>query len=257
MLSVGPFSCRSCLPSAARTRSRRPTPATGPPRPRQRPQPRTDSGRPAPPPLDGTIEGSRSAPRRCPWKDSGTGPPDLPPDRGRSRGERPDPLPVPETEKVGGREWTFGGKVDDPVVSITRPDKDKPDIIFGPDYTMTLKLKTQSQDAVEGEIDLIVKSRRGPGSRGHSGRPTPGRRPPRSGRTTPRVCRQDHRKRPKKTEKLAAGFVGIGADGKPYGNEAAFPVDIGQPVLAPSPNPQSPPSYRWLASTEDAIPTAT
>ena len=57
----------------------------------------------------------------------------------------------------------------------------------------------------------------------------------------------------KKTEKLGAGYVGMGADGKPYFNEATFPIDIGQPGYSTTPSPQKETQVSWLSSTEDGI----
>jgi hypothetical protein len=163
-------------------------------------------------------------------------------------------LPVTETENVGGREWTFGGKVDDPVVSITQPEKDKADIIFGPDYKMTLKIKTQTRTAVEGEIDFTVTKPaetrlKGMFRAAYTRSPTA----PLGPDDAPCVYGKIILKSPKKTEKLAAGFVGIGADGKPYPNEAPVPIDIGQPVHVVVPNPEKSSQVSILASTAEAI----
>src|SRR5262249_15981537 len=57
----------------------------------------------------------------------------------------------------------------------------------------------------------------------------------------------------KLTEKLAAGYVGIGADGKPYSNEAGFPIDIGKELSSHAESPQIPSQVSWLASTESAV----
>src|SRR3954454_1679098 len=83
---------------------------------------------PAPPAIDGTIEGKTFRPGEVSveaLKDwallifSRT-------DGGRETSIQVQ-LPVPDTEKVGGREWTVGGKVDDPVVTIKQQDTEKPE----------------------------------------------------------------------------------------------------------------------------------
>jgi hypothetical protein len=163
-------------------------------------------------------------------------------------------LPVRETEKVGGREWKAGGNVDDPVVTIGQPGKDKADVVFGPDYTMTLKFRAQSRDAVEGEIDFTATKPAGTRLKGafraaYRSSPTG----PIGPDDAPCVYGKIILKTPKKTEKLAAGFVGIGTDGQPYSNEPLMPVDIGQPVHTPSPNAKVPSQLSILASTNDAV----
>ena len=67
-------------------------------------------------------------------------------------------LPVPEGEKLEGREWTFGGKIEDPLVLLKRPEWKEEKGVAGPDYTLAVRLTRQSPDSVEGVIDLVVKS---------------------------------------------------------------------------------------------------
>jgi hypothetical protein len=210
---------------------------------------------PAPPPLEGTIEGKPFRPGDASLEGIKDGAILIfHQTEGGKESSIQVLLPVPETEKVGGREWTFGGKIEDPVVSIKQPDKDKSDNVFGPDYTMTVKLKTQTRDTVEGEIDFSATRPTGTKLKG-SFRAVYRRSPtaPLGPDDAPCVYGQINLKTPKKTEKLAAGFVGIGADGNPYNNESQIPVDIGQPVHAPSPNEKAPSQLSILASTGEAI----
>src|SRR5207245_2940264 len=57
----------------------------------------------------------------------------------------------------------------------------------------------------------------------------------------------------KMTEKLGAGYVGVGTDGKPYANEAAIPITIGKVMYVPLPNPEKPSQVSWLSSMEDGL----
>jgi hypothetical protein len=144
--------------------------------------------------------------------------------------------------------------IEDPVVSIKRPDKEMADNVFGPDYTMTLKFRTQTRDAVEGEIDFTATKPAGTKLKGpfravYRRSPTA----PLGPDDAPCVYGKIVLKGAKKTEKLAAGFVGVGADGKPYPNEAPVPIDVGQPIHVAVPNPEQPSQLSILASTGDAI----
>lgn len=162
-------------------------------------------------------------------------------------------LPVPDGQKLEGRNWTFGGKVDDPLVVLTRPGGEQPKGIAGPDYTLTLRLTKQTRDAVEGVVELTVKSPaatlKGPFRATYHRSPTAALGPD----DAPYIHGKIMLKSAKKTEKLAAGYVGVGADGKPYSNEASFPVNIGEAGYAPVPNAEKPSQVSWLVSTESAI----
>jgi hypothetical protein len=163
-------------------------------------------------------------------------------------------LPVPEGAKLSGREWTFGGKVDDPVVLVKRPEWDQPKTILGPDYALKVRLTNQTKDSVEGDIDLTVKNPAGTGLKGRF-RATYRKSPtaPLGPDDAPYIHGKITLKGAKKTEKLAAGYVGVGTDGKPCFNEAGFPVDVGHVEFATAASPEKPTQLSWLSSTEDAI----
>ena len=163
-------------------------------------------------------------------------------------------LPVPEGEKLEGREWKFGGKVEDPVVMVSRPDGKDPITVVGPDYTMTIRLTKQTRVSVEGEIDLTVKALDGTALKGpfravYRKSPTapldPGDAPYIHGKVVLTGARP--------TEKLAAGYVGVSADGKMYFNEVGYPINIGQEGSANAPGPEQPNQLSWLASSGNAI----
>ena len=163
-------------------------------------------------------------------------------------------LPVAEGEKVEGRDWTFGGKIDDPILALMRPGQEQGTTVFGPDYTMTLRLTKHTRDSVEGVIDLTVKkpagtALKGPFKAAYRKSPTA----PLGPEDAPYVQGKIVVKGAKRTEKLGAGYVGVGTDGKPYFNEAGFPVTVGEVGYAPFPAPESPSQLSWLASTQDAI----
>jgi hypothetical protein len=163
-------------------------------------------------------------------------------------------LPAQEGANLGGREWTLGGKIDDPVVVLTRPDRKDPTDVFGPDYTMTFRVTRQTRESVEGVIDLAVTKPAGTALKGafkaaYHKSPTA----PLGPDDAPYVQGKIVVKAAKKTEKLAAGYVGVGADGKPYFNEAGFPVDIGKVLSSNTECPEKPSQVSWLSSTEDAI----
>ena len=75
-------------------------------------------------------------------------------------------LPVPEGEKLEGKDWTFGGKIEDPILTLMRPKQEQGTNVFGPDYTMTLRLTKHTRDSVEGVIDLAVKNPAGTSLKG-------------------------------------------------------------------------------------------
>lgn len=162
-------------------------------------------------------------------------------------------LPVPSGDQLAGRDWKFGGNLGDPVLIVTR-SKAEPANVFGPDYTMTLRVTRQTREKVEGDIDLTVKNPADTALTG-SFRAAYRKSPtdPLEPADAPYVHGTITIQNPKKTEKLAAGYVGVGADGKPYANEVGFPVDVGQTGYAPIPSPQRPSQVSWLSSTPDAI----
>jgi hypothetical protein len=163
-------------------------------------------------------------------------------------------LPPQEGANLAGREWNFGGKIDDPVLVLMRPDRKEPTDVFGPDYTMSFRLTKQTRDSVEGVIDLTVKKPAGTFLKGqflatYLKAPTA----PLGPDDAPYVQGKIAVKGAKQTEKLAAGYVGIGTDGKPYSNEAGFPIDIGKELSSHAESPQIPSQVSWLASTESAV----
>lgn len=210
---------------------------------------------PGSPPLAGTMDGKAFRPNRVSVDDTPQGPV-LVFHHTEEKGESSIgivSLPVPEGQKLEGRNWTFGGKVDDPLVVLTRPEWKDPKGVAGPDYTLTLRLTKQSRDAVEGVIDLTVKTPaatlKGPFRATYHRSPTAALGPD----DAPYVQGKVIVKGAKKTEKLAAGYVGVGTDGNAYSNEAGYPVDVGQVGFASAPCPEKPTQLSWLASTEGAI----
>jgi hypothetical protein len=161
-------------------------------------------------------------------------------------------LPGTEGEKLEGREWAFGGKIEDPAVIIAIGDQ-KERAVLGPDYTMTLKVSRQTREAVEGTIDLTVKNPKGTALRGQftaAYRKTPAA--PLSPDDAPYVHGKIVLKGPKKLEQLAAGLVGVRDGGPPYSNEAGFPVDFTQPSYSTIPG-AVPGQLSSLASGETGL----
>jgi hypothetical protein len=164
------------------------------------------------------------------------------------------PLPIPDGEKLEGREWTFGGKVDDPVLTITKPDQKDPIDILGLDYKITVRVTRQTRESVEGTIDLTVTKPAGTTLKGPF-RATYRKSPtaPLGPEDAPYAHGKIVVKGAKKTEKLGAGYFGVGADGKSYFNEVAYPMDVGKPLSVNVPCVEKSSQISWLASTEDAI----
>ena len=211
---------------------------------------------PAAPPLEGTLDGRPFRPDTASMDGTKEGPV-LVFHHTEGKGESSIGIvtvPVPEGERLEGREFTFGGKVEDPVLMVKRPDWEQPKTVLGPDYTMTLRLTKQSRDSVEGVIDLTVTKPAGTALKG-SFKATYRKSPtaPLGPDDAPYVQGKVVLKGAKKTEKLGAGYVGVGADGKPYFNEASFPVDLGQVGFATVACPERPTQLSWLSSTEDGI----
>jgi hypothetical protein len=163
-------------------------------------------------------------------------------------------LPVPGDEKMSGREWSFGGKVDDPVITISLAGQTMATSVFGPDYSMNLRLTNHTRDTVEGFIDLTVTKPADTRLKGDF-RATYRKLPtlPLGPEDAPYVEGKIVVKGAKKVEKLGAGYVGVGIDGKPYSNESSYPVDIGEPLYVPVPNPEKASQLSWLASIGGGI----
>ncbi|MBO0699982.1 MAG: hypothetical protein J2P46_16410 [Zavarzinella sp.] len=186
---------------------------------------------PPPPPAEGTVDGKPFRPDAVALEGkvlifrAGPGP-DI---------DLQFELPDNEGAKLAGREWSFGGKIEDPaVVLVVRGQKEK--VVLGPDYTMTLKITGQTREAVEGTIDLTIKNPAGTALRGHftaTYRKTPAA--PLGPDDAPYVHGKITLKGTKQVEKLAAGLVGRRDDGTPYSNEVGFPVEVGQPSYSTIP----------------------
>jgi hypothetical protein len=145
-------------------------------------------------------------------------------------------LPVPEGQKLEGREWTFGGgKPEGPLVGIVAGKKDRK-YISPTDYDMTVRFTRHTCDAAEGSIDLTVKNPAGTvlkGSFAAEYRKTPAA--PLGPDDAPYVHGTIVLKGAKQTENLAAGVVGLRDDGTPYSNEAFFPVSLGETLFSTTP----------------------
>ena len=169
-------------------------------------------------------------------------------------------LPEGSRAKLEGKEWKFeGGKFENPFVLVAATEgKGVPKTEFvGPkDYTMTLKITRQTSKQIEGEIDLKVTK---PANTHLKGTFTAVVKKtlddPLDAEDAPYVQgRIVILPAPGKEEKLAAGFFGTGADGKPYGNMAGTKVAPGegggatslsfQPQLTSLTNPKAGPGYR-------------
>jgi hypothetical protein len=163
-------------------------------------------------------------------------------------------LPVPETEKLTGREWQFGDKADDPVLLLLPAGKKEPINVLAPEYTAIVRLTKHARDVVEGFIDIKVKKPEGTSLRGRF-RAAYHRSPtgPLDAADAPFIRGKIVVKHAKKTEKLAAGYVGIGADGQAYFNEAGYPIQIGEPGYSNAPSPQRATQISWLSSDEDGL----
>jgi hypothetical protein len=163
-------------------------------------------------------------------------------------------FPGPEGEKLEGKVWQLGGKIEDPPITHSQAGRQAREDILGPDYTLNVRFTRQTRDSVEGEIDLsatepLTVRLKGSFRAAYHGSPTA----PLGPEDAPYVHGKISIQRAKKTEKLGAGYVGIGTDGKPYFNEAGFPVDVGMGGFATVPNSEKPTQQSSLASTEEAI----
>ena len=162
-------------------------------------------------------------------------------------------IPGPEGEKLEGKEWSFGSKPEDPSITLHHTVKKEQEDILAPDYTMTLKINKQSRASVEGRIELTVKKPAGTALTGnftaaYQRSPTAPLRPEDAACVHGKITIKDM----KATEQLAAGFVGVGANGSPYSNEAGFPLDTAQDGFS-GPAGNAPGQISILANTNKVI----
>jgi hypothetical protein len=142
-------------------------------------------------------------------------------------------LPVPEGEKLEGREWTFGGgKPDGPLVGIVAGKKDRR-YVSPTDYDMTVRFTRHTRDAAEGSIDLLVKNPAGTSLKGSfTAEYQKSPAAPLGPEDAPYVHGRITLKGAKQSENLAAGLVGLRDDGTPFSNEAFFPVTLGETLFS-------------------------
>jgi hypothetical protein len=141
-------------------------------------------------------------------------------------------LPVPEGERLGGREWKIGGQYGDPDLTLNSRVAGVPDSaqIHGQEYEMKLRFTNQTATSVEGTIDIQFKNPektwlRGPFTAEYRKSTTA----PLDESDAPFVHGKVIQKGNDKAHwDISVGFVGIGVDGKPYSNAAGFPVIAGQ-----------------------------
>jgi hypothetical protein len=140
-------------------------------------------------------------------------------------------LPYKEGDQLQGKEWKLGGNPGDPAVTVsTKAGDNAPDtkFVFGPEYTATVRFTKQTSTTVEGTIDLQVKN---PGNTFLRGTFTAAVKKspfaPLGPEDAPYVHGKIVLKGNMKQEKLVAGFVGMGTDGKPHSNSAGYPVTVG------------------------------
>jgi hypothetical protein len=133
-------------------------------------------------------------------------------------------IPGPEGEKLEGKELSLGGKPEDAPITWLRLSKNEHEDIA--DYSMKLKINKQSRSALEGHLELTIKKPADTELRGNF-TATYQRSPtaPLGPEDAPCVHGKITIKDVKPTEQLAAGFVGIAANGNPCSNEAGFPLD--------------------------------
>jgi hypothetical protein len=210
---------------------------------------------PKEPPLDGTLNGQSFRPQDVTIEDMKEGPLLIfRQNAGEPGSSIQIQLPLPEGAHLGNRDWTFGRKADDPVLILSPPGQKDLITVAGPDYTMTLRLTKHTRDAVEGVVDLIVQKPAGTALKG-AFRAAYHRSPtgPLGADDAPLVHGKIVVKGAKAVEKLAAGYVGDGADGQPRFNETGYPVQMGEPGYSPAASPQDPAQQSWLASTADGV----
>ena len=140
-------------------------------------------------------------------------------------------LPVPEGDRLAGREWQIGGAYGEPNLSLTSRSAGMPDfaLIFGPSYTMTLRITNKTRTAVEGTIDLKITEPantflRGPFTAEYRKSATA----PLDESDAPFVQGKIAIKGSDRKWDLSVGFAGMGDDGQPHLNSAGFPLMIGQ-----------------------------
>ena len=134
-------------------------------------------------------------------------------------------MPEGSLGNLKGREWTFAGrKPENPTVFVAKTEgKDVPktEFVWPEDYTMTIKITDQTKKEVKGTIDLRVTK---PANTHLAGTFTATIKKtfedPLDADDAPYIQGKIVFVGPWKQEKLAIGFVGKGADGKPYSNMA-------------------------------------
>jgi len=143
-------------------------------------------------------------------------------------------LPAKDKGKLEGKEWKLGGKESgDPMVLVSVNEPNGPfntEPTWPNEYTMVLKITKQTPKTVEGTIELQVKK---PANTQMAGKFTATVRKtledPLDADDAPYVQGKIAFVGPWKQEKLAAGFVGKGADGKHYSNMAGSSISADNP----------------------------
>src|SRR5262245_2310348 len=143
-------------------------------------------------------------------------------------------LPAKDKGKLEGKEWKFGGKeFGDPmvIVSAEEPNGVSSSVPTWPnDYTMTLKISKQSARSVEGMIDLRINKPANTqlaGSFKATVRKT--LEDPLDADDAPYIQGKITFVGPWKEEKLAAGFIAKGTDGKHHSNMAGVTLSANSP----------------------------
>lgn len=140
-------------------------------------------------------------------------------------------LPVPEGERLGGREWKMGGQFNEPSLSLFSRVDGLPEaaLIHGPQYELRIQFTAQTANSVEGVVDIKFKFLektflKGPFKAVYRKSATA----PLDESDAPFVHGKIQLKGNDKNWDIAVGFVGIGTDGKPHSNSAGFPLVVGQ-----------------------------
>jgi hypothetical protein len=143
-------------------------------------------------------------------------------------------LPEKDKGKLEGKEWKLGGKeFGDPMLHVSAKEPGGPasmEPTWPNEYSMTLKITKQTAKSVEGTIDLRVSK---PANTQLAGKFTATVRKtledPLDADDAPYIQGKIAFVGPWKQEKLAVGFVGKGADGKPYSNMAGVTISANSP----------------------------
>lgn len=140
------------------------------------------------------------------------------------------PLPDDAGSKLEGKEWKLGGKkFGDPMLNVGakegKADFAHPEIVWGDDYAMTLKINKQTATSVEGTINLRVTK---PANTHLVGKfvatiKKTGNEPLEKD-DAPYVHGKIAIKGDWKELSIAVGFVGKGTDGKQYSNMIGIPI---------------------------------